>query len=249
MVTKISESTGKTIVKSIYHIIEVANTHGGDLKYLNALLDEFSEFQVKFGIKFQPFKYDQIAAPDFSWFDTYKELYFTPKEWSTIIEKADQSKDVWLDMFDVFSVQILSENFSRIKGIKLQASVLYNFHMLNALREIDLSKVTVQINISGYEVDEIKSIIDRLNREFSPAAFVIQLGFQNYPTEFNDSGLSKIKTLKENFPGYELCFADHLDGTSEDALIMPLLAVQAGCSYIEKHVYYDQLDTKFSQFW
>ncbi len=235
-------------MKMPYNIIEIANTHGGDLKYLNALIDQFSEFGDGFGMKFQPFKYDKIAAADFSWYETYKELYFTPEEWAGIINKTASTKDVWLDMFDMYSVEILKANLQKVKGIKLQASVLYNYEMLSGIEDVDLSEVTIQVNVAGYEVDEIKSILDRLKKQLSPKSFIIQFGFQNYPTEFEDAGLAKIAVLKNNFPEYELCFADHLDGESEEALIMPVFAVQAGCTYIEKHVYYDQLETKYDKF-
>ena len=50
--------------------MEVANTHGGNVKYIFDLLDEFEEFNKSngFGIKFQPFKYNQIATEDFEWY-------------------------------------------------------------------------------------------------------------------------------------------------------------------------------------
>lgn len=231
-----------------YNIIEIANTHGGDLKYLNALIDQFSEFGEGFGMKFQPFKFDKIAAADFSWYNTYKELYFTPEEWTGIINKTATTKDVWLDLFDMYSVEVLKANLQKVSGIKLQASVLYNYEMLAGLEVVDLSAITIQVNIAGYEVDEIKSILERLKKQLSPKSFIIQFGFQNYPTEFEDAGLAKIAVLKNNFPEYELCFADHLDGESEEALIMPVFAAQAGCTYVEKHVYYDKLETKYDKF-
>ena len=54
-------------MNKIYNILEVANTHGGDISYILKLLDEFEEFKKNngFGIKFQPFKYNQIATEDF----------------------------------------------------------------------------------------------------------------------------------------------------------------------------------------
>ncbi len=234
--------------KGLYHIIEIANTHGGDLTYLNALIDEFSEFEGNFGMKFQAFKFDKISAEDFSWYETYKELYFTPEEWKDIIGRAGKTKDIWLDMFDSYSVEILNQNLNNVYGIKLQASVLYNYEIINALEKVDLSKIKIQLNIAGYDITEVKSIINRIKGQLAPESFVIQFGFQNYPTEFNDAGLSKIATLKTEFPEYDLCFADHLDGTTEEALIMPLIAYQSGCKYIEKHVYHDKMETKYDQF-
>ena len=62
-----------------YVLIEVANTHGGDLPYLNDLIDRFAAFQGAYGMKFQPLSPDTLATPDFPWYSVYQELYFTPK--------------------------------------------------------------------------------------------------------------------------------------------------------------------------
>ena len=110
----------------MYYILEVANTHGGDLNYLNSLLDEFSDLNApKMGIKFQAFKYDQIATEDYEWYETYEKLYFSSNEWKGIINKASQTKDVWLDIFDGYGIEIFNDNFSQIRGIKIQSSVLH----------------------------------------------------------------------------------------------------------------------------
>ena len=53
--------------KAPYVIIEIANTHAGNIDYLNNLLNEFSSYDKNVGIKFQPFKYDEIALEDFEW--------------------------------------------------------------------------------------------------------------------------------------------------------------------------------------
>ncbi|MES2131544.1 MAG: hypothetical protein V4506_04285 [Bacteroidota bacterium] len=58
-----------------YIIIEIANTHAGDINYLNALIDDFSIYNENIGIKFQPFKYDEIALEDFEWYPVYQTLF------------------------------------------------------------------------------------------------------------------------------------------------------------------------------
>ena len=63
-------------LNSKYNILEVANTHGGDLSSLKKLICEFSHFDG-LGMKFQPFYYDEIAAPDYERYNVYKEFYFT----------------------------------------------------------------------------------------------------------------------------------------------------------------------------
>ena len=73
-------------MNKIYNILEVANTHGGNVDYVMDLVEEFKEFHKEegFGIKFQPFKYNQIALEDFEWYGVYKELYFNENEWLMI---------------------------------------------------------------------------------------------------------------------------------------------------------------------
>ena len=110
-------------------IIEVANTHGGDFDYMISLIDEFERLQPS-GIKFQPLKYDQIAVKDYEWYPVYEKLYFTPIQWKEIISRAKQTKEVWLDLFDTYGVQILKDQLENIQGIKLQTSVLNNLDIL-----------------------------------------------------------------------------------------------------------------------
>ena len=86
------------------YIIEVANTHGGDKKYLLGLIQEFVNFKGH-GIKFQPLHPDRIATSDFEWFNVYQELLFNPEEWHEIITEAKKTKLVWLDLFDTYGVE------------------------------------------------------------------------------------------------------------------------------------------------
>ena len=47
--------------------------------------------------------------------------------------------------------------------------------------------------------------------------------------------LNQLKTLKKKF-NCNIGLADHIDGGSEFAIILPLLAVPLGVSVIEKHI-------------
>ncbi|HEX2787457.1 MAG TPA: N-acetylneuraminate synthase family protein [Ignavibacteria bacterium] len=228
----------------VYNILEVANTHGGNFDYVISLIKEFSEFQNGFGMKFQPLKYDKIALSDYEWYPVYEKLFFDNSQWKKIIAEAKKTKDIWLDIFDDYSVEILKENLKNINGIKLQASVLYNVNLLNQLSEIDLSKVKLILNIAAYDLDEIKKIIKTYSDKLNPAEIILQIGFQAYPTKLEDSGLSKIKTLKNNFEN-KICFADHIDGKGEDAKMLPVFAVAAGADYVEKHIMHSSLKTEY----
>ena len=228
------------------YIIEVANTHGGNKDYVMSLIDEFSLFEGH-GMKFQPLHPDKIATSDFTWYPVYQELMFSPKEWNEIIKKAAITKKVWLDLFDTYGTQILEENLQLIFGIKLQASVLYNEHVIQELTKIDCSDKKLIVNISAIEKDEIQERLDYLKSTINPEEILIEVGFQSYPTELVDSGLVKLSYLKEYFSN-PIVFADHIDGKLDDAIILPLIASLNGASYIEKHVMHSSLETKYDYF-
>ncbi len=81
-----------------YIILEIANTHAGDKNYVFKLLEEYSSYKENFGIKFQPFKYDEIAREDYEWYPVYQTLFFDESTWKQIIGKAAETKGVWLDV-------------------------------------------------------------------------------------------------------------------------------------------------------
>lgn len=218
-----------------YLLCEVANVHGGDGKYLNKLILEYKKipYQRK-GIKFQVFKPDTIALPDFEWYPVYEELFFNENDWLSFIKDAETVGDVWIDVFDVYSIEILNKNIDSIKGIKLQASVLQNQEVFEALSQTDLFEKIIIINVSGFDVNQVALFVERFSN--ISKEIVLQIGYQSYPTEVADTGLQKISVLKAAFPNLKLCIADHADATSEFALRAPIYGVLLGCEYIEKHI-------------
>jgi spore coat polysaccharide biosynthesis protein SpsF (cytidylyltransferase family)/sialic acid synthase SpsE len=225
-------------------VIEVANTHGGDLNYLLELVDTFSKYDNGYAIKFQPLKADALATSDFEWFPVYEQLSFEPQEWQSIIKKAKETKLVWLDLFDTYGVDILKENLDLVDGIKLQVSVLFNYVLFERLKAIDLSQKKIIINIASLDFEEINFFVDKFNREIKAEELLLEVGFQGYPTELLDSGISKIKAVKEKFNN-RIVFADHVDSTSDYAVWLPIIALNNGADVIEKHVMLTTRETKY----
>lgn len=208
-----------------------------------SLLSEFEKFEGH-GIKFQPLHPDQLATPDFEWYPVYQELMFNSEEWQEIIVKAAETKKVWLDLFDIYGVTILEENRNYIFGIKLQASVLYNEQVIAALGQCDCSQLKLIVNISAIEMNAIEERVVSLQKIIAPQEILLEVGFQAYPTELEDSGFNKIAVLKKAFPN-AIVFADHVDGKLDDAITLPLLASMMGADYLEKHVMHSSLETKY----
>jgi N,N'-diacetyllegionaminate synthase len=231
----------------MYKIIEVANTHGGDEQYLLDLIAAFQEEKIHTGIKFQPFKYDRIATPDFEWYPVYEKLFFSPVQWKQFIAKAAETKDVWLDIFDDYGVSIIQENLDQVFGVKLQTSVLSNLEVLKALSQLQLSDKILIINIASRSLDDIQQWVNYFEQHVQVRELWLEVGFQSYPTELVDSGINKIAIIKEKF-GKKVVFADHLDGQSEDALWLPVIAASQGADVIEKHVMMGDRHTEYDHF-
>lgn len=236
--------------KQAIFICECANSHGGDLSILKKMIQNFG--RIVYGnkhIKFQPFAADTISMPDYEWYGVYQKLYFSQDEWKSLIDSASQFfEGVWLDLFDTYGVKVLNENLNKIKGIKLQASVLGNQEVLIALKKVCLSGKALMLNVSGYELSEIEDFIYALKAVAPDAQLILQLGFQAYPTNPEDTGLQKIPVLKAAFPGYEICIADHVSAESDLATVLPLLAVARGCTLVEKHIVLNRSAAEYDKF-
>jgi spore coat polysaccharide biosynthesis protein SpsF (cytidylyltransferase family)/sialic acid synthase SpsE len=228
-----------------YNILEVANSHGGDFNYLKSLIEQFAEIK-NVGIKFQAFKFDKVATEKFPYYDVYKNLFFNEQQWKELIDLSIATdKEVWLDLFDTYGAKILQQNLKKIAGLKLQASVLYNQGLLDALSLLDLKNIRLILNVSGYEVIEIEKQVAFIRQKLSPKEIIIQTGIQSYPTLISDSGLGKISTLKKSFPYSKFSIADHADGQTDQSLILPTIATILGFEYIEKHIMLTGVETKY----
>lgn len=227
-----------------YTILEVANSHGGSVDYLKSLIDEFADLDNDFGIKFQVFRFDLISHKLYKHYELYKNLFIEKEEWKNIIDYASLSKDVWLDIFDLFGVDILKSNIDKIMGIKLQSSILYNYAVLSKLSEICFSKKLIVINVSGLSIEDVISKVEELETLFPDNELLIEIGFQDYPTKLKDSGLVKIKPIK-NVLKNRLVYADHSSPKSDESIFLPIIAIFQGVEIIEKHIMHSTKETRF----
>jgi spore coat polysaccharide biosynthesis protein SpsF (cytidylyltransferase family)/sialic acid synthase SpsE len=229
----------------MYNILEIANTHGGNVQYIYELLNEFKSLDKSkgFGIKFQPFKYDESALEDFSYYEIYKELFISSSDWKNILDEAYKTKDIWIDLFDDYGIDIFKSNIDKVHGIKLQTSVLENNLIFESLEKCNLKNKKLILNIAGRSKEEIDLLLQKYLL-LDVGEILFEVGFQSFPTKLEDAGLSKVLYLKNRYSN-KLVFADHNDGESDDAKLLPLIASMLGADYIEKHIMHSSLETKY----
>jgi N,N'-diacetyllegionaminate synthase len=231
-------------------ILETANFHGGDVSQIKQAIEAFAKLNEAYpdiAIKFHAFKPGNVMMEDFSWYPIIKDFFISQDQWAELIALSVQNRfAVWLDLFCVYGVEILEKNIDKVKGIKLQPSILDNIEITSALAKLDLSDKELIINISGLEISEIENYVEQFN-SYNFKKTILQLGFQNHPTKIEDSSLKKIEVLQAAFPGIELSYADHISPQDEPrfALNFPVYAYIKGCNYIEKHICNNRKDTKY----
>ena len=116
--------------------------------------------------------------------------------WKEILELAHKRiGKVWLDIFCVHGLKVLSENRDKIWGIKIQPSVVNNVELMESLKELDLNDKELIVNLSGYEISEIEELLAKF-QSFNFRKVILQIGFQSYPTLIEDTSLRKIELLK-----------------------------------------------------
>jgi len=92
--------------------------------------------------------------------------------------------------------------------------------------------------IGGASLGEIDQTV-RLVRESGNQDFVLLHGIQLYPTDLSCLNLSALRVLQTVF-NCPVGLADHIDGGSELAPVLPLLALPYGATVIEKHITLDR---------
>jgi sialic acid synthase SpsE len=108
----------------------------------------------------------------------------------------------------------------------------------NLVSEIARQKKPVILRIGGATLGEIENTIN-LIRRCGTEDIILLHGIQLYPTKLEDTHLRLIPSLKAIF-GLHVGLADHIDGESELALIIPLIAIPLGAAVIEKHITHDR---------
>ncbi|MBN2638865.1 MAG: N-acetylneuraminate synthase family protein [Bacteroidales bacterium] len=172
--------------------------------------------------------------------DVYKyleEINLTSQDWKDICSVvAQQGLDLIIMPNDDRSL-ILSEELLNPDYYVISAA---SFVEENFLRNVACLQKKTFFRIGGAYLGEIERAIN-IFKEENNNKIVLLHGFQNYPTELNESNLAFLTSLNKVF-GVEVGLADHIDGNDEFAKVIPALALAYGATYVEKHITLDRND-------
>ena len=211
-------------------IAEIANAHQGDPDQAKRLAEESLSAGVD-AVKFQIYFANELLVKNHPRFDHFNAQSFTPETWIDMISgiKANKGR-VYCDVFGLNAFSVAKD--SGADGFKIHSSDLNNDSLLHLVAKLDKK---VFLSTGGSTIREIVYAVNILsNHGIRP---VLLHGFQGYPTNLNESALSRITWLKQYFG--EVCdigYQDHVDADDPFSFNLPIIAIGLGALTIEKHV-------------
>ncbi|MDC1035049.1 N-acetylneuraminate synthase family protein [Alphaproteobacteria bacterium] len=182
--------------------------------------------------KFQLIYANELATPDYKYFDLFKNLEMSDDDWLEIKKTCDSNHiELIFDVFGELSVG-LAEKLN-IKTIKLHATDINNVGFLNRLSKSSIERV--MLGAGGAFEKEIKNAI----RILTDKNVILFHGFQGYPTKMQENQIDRINFWKTSFGKYknvQFGFSDHVDPESPSNITLPAFAVGQGALFLEKHI-------------
>jgi N,N'-diacetyllegionaminate synthase len=186
-------------------------------------------------VKFQLVYADELATPDYDYFNLFHSLEMTDDAWKAVAEEASR---LGLALaFDVFGTRSL-ELAIRLgaAAVKLHVSDFYNEPLFDAAVR---TAPAVYFSVGGIREAEVRERLAGYDDALR-AKLTMMVGFQAEPTQLSDNHIARLATWRARFPDVKLGFMDHADGDSDEASWLGVLAVAHGATVIEKHVTLDR---------
>jgi sialic acid synthase SpsE len=214
--------------RSTLIIAEFANAFEGKKEIALKMIDAAIDAGVD-ALKFQLFFTDELLVPEHPKYDIFKGLETKRNDWQNILNYARKTETfIFVDVFGEESFEF-SKNFE-VDAYKIPPSDMKNLGLINRVCESGISTI---LSAGASTIDDLGYILD-ICKKNGLQDYAIMYGFQSYPTKLEETNLNLIMTLENKFH-CPVGYADHVDGGSEFALLMPLLAVAKGARLIEKH--------------
>lgn len=184
-------------------------------------------------VKFQLVYTDELATPDYKYYDLFKSLEMSDEVWQNISNLAnDNNIALHLDIFGERSLK-LAEKLG-VEAVKIHGTDIANTRLLNIVSKTKIKKVI--LGAGGALKSEILVALDVLkNKEV-----ILLFGFQSYPTANSDNHINRIQMAKETFakvhPSIKIGFADHANPETNIHLGFGAMAIGLGAEVLEKHL-------------
>lgn len=209
------------------------------------LMIKEAKFAGADAVKFQSYKADTIASknspsywdtneePTTSQYELFKKFdSFGKEEYIELAKYCNELGILFLSTpFDFDSIEYLDEIMD---VYKISSSDLTNIPFIRAIAK---KQKPVILSTGAATIEEVKLAIKTIENEGNKKIGLMHCVL-SYPTEYEDSNLSMIKYLKDNFKDYDIGFSDHT--RPDDKMLVLTAAYLYGANIIEKHYTLDK---------
>lgn len=209
-------------------IAEAGINHNGKIELAEKLIQEAANAGAD-AVKFQMFKTEEFCSKNSEYFDLFKALEFSEKEWIGIAEFA---KDIGI----IFTASVSGEESADLLDkvgspvYKIASGDLTHLPLLNYVAR---KNKPIILSTGMSTIGEIEEAMSEIYKTGNQQVVLLHC-VSNYPTNYEETNLKVIQTLKEVFKA-PVGFSDHTVGT-----IIPTIAVSLGANIIEKHFTVDK---------
>ena len=213
-------------------IAEIAQGYEGKAELARQLLNAAATGGAD-AAKYQLVYADELATPDYEYYDLFKSLEMPDDVWKDLASYAQELKvELHLDIFGLRSLA-LAEKLN-VGAVKLHGTDIANVGLLKAVAASQVN--TVLLGAGGAFAAEIEQALTIL----SDKCVVLLLGFQGYPTPDETNQISRVSTFTQKYgassPNIKIGFADHADPDTPLRLALGATALGAGAVVLEKHI-------------
>lgn len=214
-----------------YIIGETAFHHEGDIDFLRGLISEGAKLGLD-AMKFHLlFDLDDYMIANHDAIDLLRPWCLSSEALQEILPSVlEQGMDLVLLCNDVASLNWVNQCGLNVAAIELHATGINDYFLL---AEAVKFEQTVILGTGGSTIDEVQYAVDYLKSHGKHDLFLMH-GFQNYPTQFEDINLSKMKVLNRLFD-LPVGYADHTDPEDLDNVSISTMGIAAGFNVLEKH--------------
>lgn len=217
-------------------IAEIANAHQGEPDQLKQLVKEAQGAGAD-GVKFQWFKFDCLATQDYAYYSLYEKLFIPEDVWHQVLLLAQSlGMEIWVDVFDAWGLTMARTYRDFLHGIKIPPTIIQSRAIMKGVLEL---KKPLMIGVGGWTFEEIDDFLAQHQLREAQVPITLIHGFQGYPTRTEDANLIRLHALKNRY-GLSVGFADHEDASRTIAIDLPVYAMFAGATLIEKHLTLDR---------
>lgn len=183
--------------------------------------------------KFQLVYADELATPDYKYYDLFRSLEMPDAVWEELARYAQELNiALYLDVFGARSIA-LAEHVGA-QALKVHGTDIANVNLLHQIAQTRVPKIL--LGAGGAFLPEIERAIHVLDDK----EIVILLGFQSYPTPTDANQIARVRMLSDLLstrnPNVTMGVADHASPGNLLRVALAATALGAGARVFEKHL-------------